>query len=89
MVRVVFTANLARHTDCPEMALPGGSVGEVLDRYFEAHPRIRRYILDDQGAVQRHVNIFVEDHPTVDRVRLSEPVHDGQTLFVFQALSGG
>lgn len=89
MVHVAFTTNLKRHLDCPETDVAGNSVREVLDHYFAAYPNARRYILDDQGAVQRHVNIFVDDHPTVDRVGLSEPVSDGQTLFIFQALSGG
>lgn len=89
MVRVVFTANLARHLRCPELDVPGNTVREVLDHYFAAHPQVRRYILDDQNALQRHVNVFVEDHPTSDRVMLSEPVAEGQTIFVFQALSGG
>lgn len=89
MVHVVFTANLARHLHCPELDLPGSTVSEVLDHYFAAHPQVRRYILDDQNALQRHINVFVEDHPTRDRTKLSEPVKDGQTIFVFQALSGG
>ncbi len=89
MARVIFTANLQRHLECPEAEMPGGSAREVLDNYFAAYPKARRYILDDQGAVQRHVVVFIEDHPTRDRVRLSDSVSDGQTVFVFQALSGG
>jgi len=69
--------------------MPGSTLREVLENYFAAYPRARRYILDDQGAVQRHMIVFVGDYPAKDRERLSDPVRDGQTVFIFQALSGG
>lgn len=89
MPRIVFTANLSRHVACPEIEVAGDTLRVVLDNYFAAHPQARRYILDDQGAVQRHVNIFVEDHPTPDRLTLSETVEPDTTIYIFQALSGG
>ena len=89
MARVEFTPNLQRHLACPAQIIPGKSAREVLDNYFAVHPRARRYILDDQGAVQRHVVVFVGDRPIVDRQRLSDAVSDEQVVFVFQALSGG
>lgn len=89
MARVDFTSNLQRHLECPPQTVPGKTAREVLDNYFAAHPRARRYILDDQGAVQRHVVVFVGERPVTDRQRLSDPVGEEQTVFVFQALSGG
>jgi len=89
MARVEFTPNLQRHLACPAQRVPGDTACEVLDNYFALHPRARRYILDDQGAVQRHVVVFVGDHPVTDRRRLTDRVKDEQVVFVFQALSGG
>jgi len=89
VARVTFTSNLQRHLDCPPAEMPGGTVREVLDGYFAKWPRARRYILDDQNGVQRHVVVFVGDHPVSDRQGLSDLVGEGQTIFVFQALSGG
>lgn len=89
MARVEFTPNLQRHLECPARTVPGNTVRDVLDNYFASVPRARRYILDDQGAMQRHVVVFVGNHPVADRQRLSDPVTDEQTVFVFQALSGG
>ena len=89
MARVEFTPNLQRHLACPAQTVSGKTAREVLDNYFALHPRARRYILDDQGAVQRHVVVFVGDRPITDRQQLTDTVTDEQIVFVFQALSGG
>ena len=89
MPRVVFTANLQRHLDCPSVEAPGATVRAVLDAVFAENPRLRSYILDDQGRLRKHVKVFVADQPVSDRTRLSDPVEGSEELFVFQALSGG
>jgi sulfur-carrier protein len=89
MARVVFTANLQRHVDCPQQSAPGQSVRAVLEHVFAAQPRLRSYILDDQDRVRRHVAIYVNGERIADRDRLSDPVGDTDEVFVFQALSGG
>jgi hypothetical protein len=55
MARVSFTPNLQRHVACPPCEAPGGTVREVLERAFATNPRARDYVLDDQGAVPRHI----------------------------------
>ena len=89
MPRVVFTANLQRHLDCPSVEAPGATVGAVLEAVFADNPRLRSYILDDQGRLRKHVKVFVADQPVADRRRLSDSVKGSDEVFVFQALSGG
>jgi molybdopterin converting factor small subunit len=89
MARVVFTQNIQRHVECPEIEAGGGSVREVLDNVFAANPQARSYVLDDQAALRRHMTIFVDGRAIRDRARLSDPVAAGSTIYVFQALSGG
>jgi len=89
MAHVAFTANLQRHLACPVQTAPGITVCAVLDQVFAAHPRLRSYILDDQGRVRRHVAIYVNAARIVDRNHLSDQVGDDDEVFVFQALSGG
>ena len=73
----------------PYSRAPGDCVRAVLDNVFAAHPRLRSYLLDDQGRVRRHVSIYVNADHIADRDRLSDPVNDDDEVFVFQALSGG
>jgi sulfur-carrier protein len=56
---------------------------------FAAQPRLRGYVLDDQGAVRRHVAIYLNGQPVADRIGLTDPVRPQDEIYVFQALSGG
>lgn len=89
MVDVVFAKAFRRHVECPDEAVTGRTAREALDAYFDRHPAARSYVLDDAGAVRRHVAVFVGDDLISDRVGLSDPVDDGGRVHVFQALSGG
>ena len=89
MPRVTFTANLQRHLDCPSLDVEGGRVVEVLAAVFAQRPMLRSYIVDDQGRLRRHVNVFVNNVMISDRDGLGDPVGPEDAVFVFQALSGG
>jgi molybdopterin synthase sulfur carrier subunit len=86
---LTFARAFRRHVECPDESVSGATVGEVLAGYFAAHPQVRTYVLDDVGDVRRHVTLFVGDQQ-LDHVRgLDTPVGAGDTVSVFQALSGG
>lgn len=53
MARVAFTANLQRHLSCPDRTVPGSSLRAVMEALFSIEPKLRSYILDDQGRVRR------------------------------------
>ena len=89
MPKVVFTPNIQRHVECPETVAAGATVGEVLANVFMRNPKARSYVLDDQGALRRHMSIFVDGQLIRDRTRLSDAVTDASSIYVFQALSGG
>lgn len=89
MPRVTFTANLQRHLDVPSLEASGAQVGEVLAAVFEQRPLLRSYIVDDQGRLRRHVNVFVNSAMIADREGLSDAVRPDDEVFIFQALSGG
>jgi molybdopterin synthase sulfur carrier subunit len=89
MVYVAFTRNLQRHVACPPAEVSGRTVREVLDAAFASNQRARGYVLDEQGALRRHMIIFVNGEPIGDRVRLSDSVPPDGEVFVMQALSGG
>lgn len=89
MPRVSFTANIQRHVACPEAVVAGATVAQVLDAYFAANPRARGYVLDERGAVRKHVVIFVDGRPIADREQLADAVLPAGEVYVMQALSGG
>lgn len=89
MGRIRFTANLQRHVACPDQPIRGGTVRAALDAVFAGNPRLRSYILDEQGRLRRHVNIHIGQRAVADRTGLTDVVTDADDLYVFQALSGG
>ena len=89
MALVAFTENIQRHVACPPTEADGRTVREVLDNVFAGNPRARSYVLDDQGALRRHMSIFVDGAALTDRNGLSDPVGAASRIHVIQALSGG
>ena len=89
MPRVTFTPNLQRHVECPPAAVAGDTVREALESVFTGNPRLRGYVLDEQGAVRHHVVIFVDGTSIRDRLSLSDQLAADSEVYVMQALSGG
>ena len=86
---MVFTKNLQRHVPCPPTTAPGTTVKEVLDYIFNDIPRLRGYVVNERGAVRKHMTIFLDGELITDRRTLSDPVKENSEIFVMQALSGG
>ena len=84
-----FTPNLRRHVETPAAQVNGATVRQVLEAYFQANPQVRSYILDDQGALRKHMAIFLNQELICDRSDLSDSVQENDDIFVAQALSGG
>ena len=89
MATLAFTPNLARHVETPETPVTGTTLGAALESYFAANPRVRGYVLDDQGMVRKHVAIFINQRLIRDRATLSDRIREDDEIFVAQALSGG
>ncbi|WP_179405443.1 MoaD/ThiS family protein [Burkholderia guangdongensis] len=89
MAHLFFAAAIQRHIPMPERNVPAHSVDEALSVAFAAEPRLRGYILDDQGGLRRHLSVFIDGNPLRDRRRLSDPVDANSRIYVVQALSGG
>lgn len=90
MAKVRLPRHLLRHFPAPaEIEAEGATVREVLDRLERAHPGLTAYLLDERGALRKHVNVFVGNEMVRDRLALSDPVAPGGEVYVMQALSGG
>jgi len=89
MAHLSFTQNLQRHLRCEPQEHPGSTVSEVLEGAFAQDPRLRSYVLEDDGALRKHMNVFVNGEQILDRRRLSDAVGDSDELYIMQALSGG
>jgi hypothetical protein len=89
MAHVHFTSNLRRHVDCPSLTCNGDTVRKVLTHVFAMNPRLETYVLDDQGALRKHMRILVDGLAVSDHAGLSDVVPPDSEVWVMQALSGG
>ena len=65
------------------------TVAEAVRAVDALAPGFAGYVVDERGALRRHVNAFVGQRIVVDRATLADPLAPSDTLYVFQALSGG
>jgi hypothetical protein len=89
VARVSFTGNLKRHIAAPPKTVQAETVRGALETVFEANPPLRGYVLDEQGRLRKHVNIFVNGTMIVDRAAQSDRIAAHDEIYVMQALSGG
>jgi len=89
MTTVSFTSALQRFLAAPSANVEAGTVADALAAVFASRPALRGYVLDDQGALRRHVAVYVNGQPVLDRVRLSDRIGPYDEIYVLQALSGG
>jgi molybdopterin synthase sulfur carrier subunit len=89
MPRVIFTGHLRRYLDASSIEVPGTTIREALDRVFAERPRLRGYVLDEQGKLRRHVVVYLRGAPVADRTALADAVGPAEEIYVLQALSGG
>ena len=89
MVLVEFAASLQRHKACPPQNVPAGSLATVLSQAFAAEPRLRHYVLDDQGHIRKHVAVFINGVMHQQRQRMEQDVADQAKVLVIQCLTGG
>jgi len=71
------------------ITVPTGSVAEIVAAVDRLTPGFSDYVLDEHGALRRHVLISVDDTVLVDRKTLSDRVPEDATVYIFQALTGG
>ena len=89
MARIVFTPQLRRFTDTPDVDTTATTLRAALDVAFAANPRLRGYVLDDQGHLRANVVAFIDGRRCTDRVALADALMPDSRVHVLQALSGG
>lgn len=88
MALIAFTRHLEA-VGPAQARYDGATLAEVLDAVSADYPRLKGYVLDDQGRVRKHIAIFVDGEMKPRATALSLPLTDASEVYVFQALSGG
>jgi sulfur-carrier protein len=65
------------------------TVSDALESLWRLHPGLRDRILDEQGEVRQHINIFVGDEAIRFAEGLSTKVPNDTEIMIVPAVSGG
>jgi len=60
MPEIIFTNHLRNVAPEEPIAVEAGSIISGLNEVFARYPKLRRYILDDQGLLRRAIRIYVD-----------------------------
>lgn len=89
MARIVFTPQLRRFIETPDVQTSALVLRQALEAAFAANPRLRGYVLDDQQHLRANVVIFIDGERCDERRLLNQTLRPESTVHVLQALSGG
>lgn len=68
---------------------PCATVGDALAALGDRAPGVLDRVLDEQGQVRQHVNIFVNETSIRFLDGLGTPVPSGSTIYLLASVSGG
>jgi sulfur-carrier protein len=89
MPRIAFTPQLRRFLAAPDVESTAVTLRAALDDAFAVNPRLRGYVLDEQGHLRANVVVFIDGRRCQDRVALADTLRPDTRVHVLQALSGG
>jgi MoaD family protein len=72
-----------------EVDASGATVGEVLRAVASAHPDTERQLFQEDGTLNRYVNVYLNDEDVRVLEGLDTPVTDSDTLVILPAMAGG
>lgn len=85
MARVILRAPLSEMCGGRSHMLSGATVIEVLKALEAAHPAVSGWVLDEQGHLREHINIFVNG----EHGREQTAVGEADRVHVLPAITGG
>jgi sulfur-carrier protein len=85
-MKVIIPSALLSYTVSSEVEASGATVAEVLAALEVRYPGIRFRMIDEQGAIRRHIRIFVNREQVPDIAHALNPTDE---IVIVQALSGG
>ena len=68
-----------------ELELDGATVVDVLRALEQAHPGVKGWILDEQGNIREHINVFVNKEYGREETTLGP----ADRVHIIPAISGG
>jgi molybdopterin/thiamine biosynthesis adenylyltransferase/rhodanese-related sulfurtransferase/molybdopterin converting factor small subunit len=90
MAKVLIPTPLRQFTGKQDaIAVPGATVGEVLNALTAQFPDLRRQIFNDEGKVRSFVNVYLNDEDVRYLGKDATAAKDGDTISLVPSIAGG
>ncbi len=90
MIKVRIPTPLRRLTEGQgEVNIEGDSITALIDTLETQFPGIKERLCDEEGAVRRFVNIYVNEEDIRFHQGLNTPVKQGDEVSIIPAIAGG
>lgn len=84
-----YLRNFTGGRDQVELDSAPETVGQALEALWALHPGIRDRLVNEQGELRQHINVFVGDENIRFTGGLATRLTDGAEVTIIPAVSGG
>jgi sulfur-carrier protein len=72
-----------------EFSVSGSNVGEIIEKIVEQYPPVKFHLLDSDGNLRRHFNIFVNGIHIRDLDGMKTPLKEDDRVILMASAAGG
>jgi adenylyltransferase/sulfurtransferase len=72
-----------------ELSIPASTVKELVEQVIQTYPSIRFHLVDGEGKLRRHFNIFVNGTHVRDLEGMDTPLKDEDQVILMASAAGG
>lgn len=75
--------------DLSEVQIKGSTVSQAINDLTSQYPAIKPHIMDDQGRLRRHINLFINKENINNLNGLDTPVDESDIIILMPSITGG
>ena len=72
-----------------ELSIPAATARELIDRIIERYPSVRFHLIDSQGNLRRHFNLFVNGTHIRDLNGMDTVLSEADKIILMASAAGG
>ena len=75
--------------DLSEIKVSGSTVSQAINDLTTQYPTIKPHIMDNQGRLRRHVNLFINKENIKNLNGLDTPIEESDLIILMPSITGG
>jgi molybdopterin synthase sulfur carrier subunit len=72
-----------------EFFVPASTMNELVDQIIERYPSIKFHLVDSEGSLRKHFNVFVNGIHIRELNGMDTPLHEEDKVILMASAAGG